>query len=63
MSSLVVEGAPGSDVATLLVRAIDSLDRDLWPAVSGWGLDYEASEEHYHTVGRAWKARWPSLAV
>lgn len=63
VSSVLVQGAPGSDVGSMLANAVHALHRDLWPAVAAWKLDAEAEQEHSRTVDLAWKARWPSLAA
>jgi hypothetical protein len=59
-SSILLQGPPGSDVATRLQSAVRSSPRDLWEAVVDdyWKMDDEAARETNETADRHWNEFW-----
>jgi len=59
LSGVVLQGPPGSDVATRLQTAVRSLPRSLWDAIDPcWRLDDEAVDESHRTSEREWSDFW-----
>lgn len=58
VSSVLVQGPPGSDVATALRRAAHSLPHDLRDVVVHWKMDEEAEIELRRTTDQEWSDFW-----
>jgi hypothetical protein len=58
-SGILLQGPPGSDVATRLQSAVRSLPRTLWDAIDPcWRLDKDAADESHRTATREWNDFW-----